>query len=90
MTTKKVKKLPVKTLHGKGDVRKAKPFRVECSHHSVKTLGCEICSFADDYSTPKFYKPRKDYTNHLIIAGLTALFLFSAFNGWLSGETFIN
>jgi hypothetical protein len=46
----------------------------------------------DVISKPKLRKVKehKDYTNHLIIAGLTALFLFSAFNGWLSGETLIN
>jgi hypothetical protein len=63
--TKKVKKLPVKTLHGKGDVR--------------------------GISVPKLRKVKehKDYSTHLIIAGLTALFLFSAFNGWLSGEQYV-
>ena len=42
----------------------------------------------DIISTPMLRKVEKNYTN-LIVAGLTALFLFLAFQGWLSGEQFV-
>lgn len=82
----KVKKLPVKTLHGKAPLRNVLTDITREELNSVKLKkGYEI----EDLSTPKFYKPRKDYTPHIIIFILSAIFLYFAFTGQLSGEQLI-